>query len=165
MLWGTAVAFVVIALILVFALRSPALGLLSLIPNSFPVLITFGLWATFVGQIGIIASVIAATSMGLIVDDTVHILSKYRRARLVEHLSPRDAVRYVFAHVGTALWGTSATLVAGFLVLTLSAFQLNQQLGILTSVTIANALVMDLLLLPGLLIMFAEVRRRMLQWS
>jgi len=158
MLWGTGIAFAVIALVLVLALRSPRLGALSLIPNVLPVLVTFGLWAVFVGQIGIIASIIAASSMGLIVDDTVHILAKYRRARVIEGLAPADAVRYVFSHVGTAIWGTSVILIGGFMVLNLSAFALNEELGLLTAMTIGIALVMDLTLLPALMIIFGEMR-------
>lgn len=158
MLWGTGIAFALIAVILVVALRSPLLGALSLIPNGLPVLITFGLWAVFVGEIGIIASIIAATSMGLIVDDTVHILSKYHRARVTHKQSPEDAVRYVFAHVGTAIWSTSVILIGGFLVLTLSAFALNEQLGLLTAMTIGIALIMDLTLLPAMMVIFGKRR-------
>ncbi|MBD3647756.1 MAG: MMPL family transporter, partial [Pseudomonadales bacterium] len=161
MLTGTSIAFFVIAFVLMVALKSPTLGLLSLVLNGWPVLMTFGIWAVLVGQIGIISSVIAATSMGLIVDDTVHILSKYRRARAVEGLSSVDAIRYVFAHVGTALWSTSVILISGFLVLTLSAFELNEQLGILTAMTIGSALFMDLTLLPALLMVSSELKARL----
>ena len=151
MLAGTALAFVLIAATLVFALRSVRLGLISLIPNFVPVLITFGLWGAFVGRIGLIASIITATSLGLIVDDTVHILSKYRRARRERGLNVHDAIRFSFSRVGTALFATTLILVAGFAVLGLSNFELNSDLGILTAVTLAVALVMDFLLLPPLL--------------
>ncbi len=151
MMAGTALAFLLISLLLVFALRSLRLGLISLIPNIVPVLITFGLWAAFVHDIGIIASMITATSMGLIVDDTVHILSKYNRARREHGLGIEDAIRFSYSHVGKALWVTTVTLVAGFLVLSFSSFKLNVDMGILTAVAISIALVMDFLLLPPLL--------------
>ncbi len=151
MLRGTALAFVLIAATLVIALRSVRLGLISLVPNFIPVLITFGLWGIFVGEIGIIASVITATSLGLIVDDTVHVLSKYNRARREHSLNVHDGVRFTFAHVGTALSVTTVILVVGFAVLGLSSFQVNADLGILTAITLAVALVMDFLLLPPLL--------------
>jgi predicted RND superfamily exporter protein len=86
-----------------------------------------------------------------VVDDTVHFLSKYLRARREDGLSPADAVRYAFHTVGTALWTTSAVLVAGFLVLTRSPFELNSGMGLLTAITIALALFADFLLLPTLL--------------
>ncbi len=153
MLAGTALAFLLISLMLIFALRSLRLGLISLIPNIVPVLITFGLWAAFVHDIGIIASMITATSMGLIVDDTVHILSKYKRARNELGLGAEDAIRFSYSHVGKALWVTTITLVAGFLVLSFSSFKLNVDMCILTATAISIALVMDFLLLPPLLIL------------
>jgi len=153
MLGGTALAFLLISLTLVFALRSIRLGLISLIPNFIPVLVTFGLWAIFVGQIGIIASMITATSMGLIVDDTVHILSKYRRAKRENKLGTHDAIRYSFSHVGKALWVTTLIMVAGFSVLAFSSYKLNVDMGILTVLAVSVALVMDFLLLPALLML------------
>ena len=153
MLTGTAIAFLLIAGILIVALSSLRLGLVSLVSNFFPVLMTFGLWAMLVGEIGIIASIITATTLGLIVDDTVHILSKYVRAKREHNLTTHDAVRFSFSRVGTALWVTTAILVAGFAVLALSDFQLNVRLGILTSMTLVTALVLDFLLLPPLLML------------
>ncbi|MFV2055711.1 MAG: RND family transporter [Thiohalomonadales bacterium] len=151
MLAGTGLAFVLISLTLMLALRSVRLGLISLIPNFLPILITFGLWAIFVGEIGIIASMITATSMGLIVDDTVHILSKYRRAKKEQNLGTHDAIRYSFSHVGRALWVTTVIMVAGFIVLAFSSYKLNGDMGILTATVVAVALIMDFLLLPSLL--------------
>ena len=151
MLVGTAIAFFCIAGILVLALRSLRLGAVSLIPNFAPVMFTFGIWAIFVGEIGIIASVIAATSLGLIVDDTVHLLSKYNRAKREHSLNTHDAVRFTFIHVGMALFATTTILVSGFLVLTFASFRLSVHLGILTAMTLAIALVLDFLLLPPLL--------------
>jgi|TARA_Y100000310_G_scaffold345775_1_gene469692 hypothetical protein len=151
MLVGTAIAFFCIAGILVLALRSFKLGLVSLIPNFVPVLFAFGLWAIFVGEIGIIASVIAATSLGLIVDDTVHLLSKYNRAKREHAVNTHDAIRFTFTQVGTALCATTTILVSGFLVLTFASFRLSVHLGILTGMTLAIAIVLDFLLLPPLL--------------
>ena len=104
-----------------------------------------------VGQVGLALSVVTGMTLGIVVDDTVHFLSKYLRARREEKLGPADAVRYAFHTVGTALWTTSVVLVAGFLVLTHSPFELNSGMGLLTAVTIALALLADFLLLPTLL--------------
>ncbi len=154
MLSGTALAFVLISLSLVFALRSLKLGLISLIPNMVPAIMAFGVWGLFVGQVGLAVSVIAATSLGLIVDATVHFLSKYNRARTERGESPADAVRYGFRTVGSALWITTAVLVAGFAILSLSTFAVNADMGLLTATTIAIALFIDFLLLPPLLMLF-----------
>ncbi|HEX20106.1 MAG TPA: RND family transporter, partial [Acidiferrobacteraceae bacterium] len=159
MLSGTALAFLLISATLIVALRSFRLGLISLIPNFIPVLITFGLWGIFVGEIGIIASMITATSLGLIVDDTVHILSKYNRARREHGMGTHDAVRFTFSHVGTALWMTTLVLIAGFAVLASSSFKLNVDLGILTAIAISIALLMDFLLLPPLLMLMDKEKQ------
>ncbi|MEE9251370.1 MAG: MMPL family transporter [Alphaproteobacteria bacterium] len=159
MLSGTALAFLLIAATLIVALRSVPLGLVSLLSNFFPVLIAFGLWAIFVGEIGIIASIITATSLGLIVDDTVHILSKYNRARREHCFNVHDAIRFSFSRVGTALWVTTLILVAGFAVLGFSSFKINANLGILTAITLVAALAVDFLLLPPLLMLIDKEKR------
>ena len=156
MLKGTSIALVIISMILIFALKSLKLGLLSLIPNLAPVGVAFGIWALVVGQVGLSLSVVAAMTLGIVVDDTVHFLSKYLRARREQGLNAQDAVRYAFHTVGVALWVTTIVLVAGFLVLAQSAFELNSGMGLLTAITIAIALFIDFLFLPPLLIKFEE---------
>jgi len=95
--------------------------------------------------------VVAGMTLGIVVDDTVHFLSKYLRARRERGLDPQAAVRYAFHTVGIALIVTTLVLIAGFMVLAQSAFKLNADLGILTAVTIGLALVADFILLPPLL--------------
>ena len=151
MLLGTTVALLLISLILVFALRSPKIGLLSLVPNLIPAALAFGAWGIAVGQVGLALSVVTSMTLGIVVDDTVHFLSKYLRARRENGLSAEDAVRYAFGTVGLALVVTSIVLIAGFLVLAFSAFALNSNMALMTSVTILFAIVADFLLLPPLL--------------
>jgi len=151
MLFGTTIALILISLILIFALRSLKIGLLSLIPNLVPAALAFGLWGIMVGQIGLALSVVTGMTLGIVVDDTVHFLSKYLRARREKGLDAEDAVRYAFNTVGLALVVTSIVLISGFFVLTFSAFQLNSDMAIMTAVTIVFAIVADFLLLPPLL--------------
>ncbi|HFD79461.1 MAG TPA: RND family transporter [Gammaproteobacteria bacterium] len=151
MLTGTSVALVLISFILVFALRSLRLGLISLVPNLVPAAMAFGLWGLLEGRVGLGLSIVSGMTLGIVVDDTIHFLSKYLRARREKGLSSPDAVRYAFHTVGSALVITSLVLIAGFLVLTLSHFQLNAGMGLLTAITIGLALVADFLLLPTLL--------------
>jgi len=151
MLFGTMIALVLISAILIFALRSLKIGLLSLVPNLLPIGLAFGVWGYAVGQIGLASSIVAAICMGIVVDDTVHFLSKYLRARREKGLSTEEAIRYAFSTVGIALWVTSLVLVLGFLVLASSSFLINSQLGQLVFLTISLALITDFLLLPPLL--------------
>lgn len=154
MVLGTGLGFLLIALILIFALRNVKLGLLSLIPNVLPAAMAFGVWAWLVGQVGFAVSIVAGLSIGIIVDDTVHFLSKYTHARQVEGLDAPEAVRYAFRTVGTAILGTTFIVAVGFAMLGLSTFQVTSTMGLLTSLTIVCALVVDFLLLPTLLLAF-----------
>jgi predicted RND superfamily exporter protein len=151
MLLGTTIALILISLILVFALRSFKIGVLSLVPNLIPAALAFGVWGLAVGQVGLALSVVTGMTLGIVVDDTVHFLSKYLRARREKGLDAADAVRYAFNTVGLALVVTSIVLVAGFTVLTSSAFVLNSNMAFMTAVTIVFAIVADFLLLPPLL--------------
>ena len=153
MLSGTAIALVLISLILVFALRSIKFGAVSLIPNIAPALMAFGVWGMLVGEVGLAVSVVVAMTLGIVVDDTIHFLSKYLRARRERGMSAEDAIRYAFNTVGVALTVTTAVLVAGFLVIAQSNFQVNSQMGLLTAITIAIALIVDFLFLPALLLL------------
>ncbi|MGV6827568.1 MAG: efflux RND transporter permease subunit [bacterium] len=151
MLKGTTVALVLISAILIFALRSFKVGMISLVPNLAPIGVAFGLWGMTVGQIGLALSVVSGMVIGIVVDDTVHFLSKYLRARREQGLGTHDAVRYAFSTVGTALWVTTIVLMFGFAVLATSHFELNAGMGLLTAIAIGIALVLDFLFLPPLL--------------
>ncbi len=152
MLIGTTLALILISGLLIFALKDWRLGLVSLVPNLLPAGMAFGIWAILVGEVGLAASVITATSLGIIVDDTVHFLTKYQRGRQEYGYSPEDAIRYAFATVGKALMVTTLVIVAGFSVLAMSTFQLNAVQGQLTALAVGLALLTDFLLLPPLLI-------------
>ncbi len=151
MLFGTTVALILISMVLIFALRSFKIGLVSLVPNLVPAAMGFGLWGLTVGEIGLSLSVVTSMSLGIVVDDTVHFLSKYLRARREKGLNSEDAVRYAFKTVGRALLITSIILVTGFLILSTSSFELNSGMGLLTAVVIAFALFADFLFLPAIL--------------
>ena len=151
MLIGSFAALILISLILIVAFRSIKLGLISLIPNLIPAGMAFGIWGLVDGQVGLGLSVVTGMTIGIVVDDTVHFMSKYRRAKIEKGLSSEDAVRYAFSTVGVALWVTSLVLVSGFIVLSTSSFLMNSGMGLMTAITIAVALVMDFLFLPPIL--------------
>ena len=132
------------------------MGVISLVPNLLPAAMALGVWALLVGEVGFAVSVVAGLSIGIIVDDTVHFLSKYNHAR--RHVSAEEAVRYAFSNVGTAILGTTIIVAAGFAMLGLSTFRVTAYMGLLTSLTVTAALFVDFLLLPALLI--AVDRRR-----
>jgi len=152
MLIGTTVALILISMVLIIFFRSFKYGLISLLPNLLPAAAAFGIWGLFVGQIGIALSVVTGMTLGIVVDDTVHFMSKYLRARREKGFNAEQAVHYAFNSVGIALLVTSIVLVAGFMILAQSHFELNAGMGLLTSVVIILALAIDFMLLPPLLI-------------
>lgn len=154
MIAGTIGAIIVISLILMLSLMNWRLGLLSLIPNGLPILTTFGTWAILVGEVGFSVATVASISLGIIVDDTVHFLSKYARARNEKKLDAAQAVIYAYKNVGVAILVNTIILSCGFLVLTTSAFKVNYDMGMLTSLAIVFALILDFLFLPALLVFF-----------
>lgn len=158
MVVGVAAAVLLIAGVLAWVFRSPALGAASMIPNLLPGLAAYGTWGYLVGRLDLSLSVVGSLSLGIIVDDTVHFLSKYRRARRELGFDAPAAVQHAFAVVGPALVATSAILVAGFALFTASHFSMVVNLGQLTAIAIALALFCDFLFLPPLL-MWLDRRR------
>lgn len=156
MLRGNLIAVIVIAAIMMIALRSFSLGTLSLVPNALPILMTFGIWALLVGRVGMAAATVTATSLGIIVDNTVHLLTKYQRGRQENHYDVADAIRYAFRTVGIAVVVNALILSFGFAVLATSTFRINSEMGLLTALAVLVALVVDLLLVPALLMLFAR---------
>ncbi|MBT8420426.1 MAG: MMPL family transporter [Gammaproteobacteria bacterium] len=151
MIGGTTLALVLISLILILALRSPKIGLISMVPNLVPAIMAFGVWGIWVGEVGLALSVVTSMTLGIVVDDTVHFLSKYLRARRERGDSPEAAVRYAFSRVGLPLIITTLVLIAGFLIMTFSSFYPNSGMGMLTAIVLGMALIADFLLLPPLL--------------
>lgn len=151
MIIGTAIALLLISGVIMIALRSVRIGMVSLLPNLAPAAVAFGLWGIFVGEVGLSLSVVAGMTFGIVVDDSVHFLSKYLRARRENGLDPVEAVRYAFRTVGRALSVTTLVLVLGFSVVATSNFAINSDMGLMTTIIIALALVTVFLMLPPLL--------------
>ncbi len=152
MILGNIVAIFAIAVVMFVTLRSFKMGLVSVVTNAIPALVAFGFWALFVGHIGMAVAVIGAASLGIVVDDSVHFLTKYLRGIREHGLSREDAVRYAFAEVGEAIVFTTITVGIGFGMVALSTFQVNAQLGLMVAITVVVALLFDFIVLPAILL-------------
>lgn len=150
---GAMIALALISIVLVVSFNSIRMGLISIVPNLLPGMAGFGIWYLIEGKVGMSTSMVLGITMGIVVDDTVHFLSKYIRARRDRGLSAEDAVRYAFSTVGVALWVTTFVLVVGFLILGTSDLANNGDMGLLVAIVIAIALVFDFVLLPPLLML------------
>lgn len=152
MIQGTLIALVLISIVLAISLRSAYYGMISLLPNLLPALVAFGIWGMTVAHIGLGLSVVFGMTLGIVVDYTVHFLSKFLRAKRENKLSTEDAIRYAFSTVGVAIVVTTFILFANFSVLTISDFSMNADMGLMTAVTIVVALLVDFFFLPPLLL-------------
>jgi predicted RND superfamily exporter protein len=152
MLAGTALGLVVISAMLVAALGSTRLGLLSLVPNFFPAFMAFGLWGYLMGEVNLAVSAVAVTTFGVVVDDTVHLMAHYRDARERLGLGPEDAIRHCYQISGVPCLLMAVALGLGFAVMALSGFAVTHQMGMLSAMTIVIAWLGDYLCLPPLLL-------------
>ena len=157
MLLGTFAAMSIVSLLLLIVFRSVRLGLISLIPNFVPAAMAMGLWGYVVGEVGVAASVVTAIAFGIIVDDTIHFMTKYQRARN-SGLLPSESVQSAFRAVGKALFATTVVFGLGFMVFGASGMATNQALGLLVGMTVIIALTADFLFLPPLLMVLDTTR-------
>ena len=160
MLWGTFYAVTIISGLILVALKDVKLGLISLIPNILPAALAFGIWGLLVGQVNMAVAVVTGMALGVIVDDSVHFLTKYQIARKAAGADAKSSVVSAFTGVGTALLVTTIILVAGFAILAQSSFGLNSAMASLTAIALFMALIADLTLLPALLIMLDQKKNK-----
>lgn len=153
MVEGFLVAILFITGIIIFATKSLKFGILSLIPNIMPGLIAFGIWGLMVGKIGMALTFVTSMTLGIIVDDTIHFLVKYIDIKKKSQKTSQEVIVETLKVVGPSLLNTSVILISGFGILMLSPFALNSRMGLMSAITIAIALLFDLLFLPCLILL------------
>ncbi len=139
-------------------LRSLRIGLLSMIPNVIPLLVTLG----FMGWVGIplrtSTALIFSVALGVAVNDTIHFVTRFRE-ELFRTGDRAEAVRLTLLSTGRAIMFTSILLIAGFGTMMTTRFVGIFQMGVLGAVTLFAALLGDLLLLPICLVIFRPWER------
>lgn len=143
-------AIVIIFGMMTVVFRSLKIGLISMLPNTIPLVMTFGYMGWQGIDLNTTTIIIFAISLGLAVDDTIHFLARFRE-ELDRRETVRDAILASYFGAGRAIMLTSVMLLLGMSVLLLSDFVPTRQFGILTGITIAGAVFGDLILLPALL--------------
>lgn len=151
MIYGTFFSMLLISGVLLIALRSLRLGILSVFANLLPATMAFGLWGYLNGHIGIGVAAVAQLSLGLVVDDTIHFLSRYNKLTRAG-MSVREAVLEVHASTGMAMLTTTLLFAGGFGVLAFSHYTANADMGLLTAITLLIAVAVDLIVLPAWLV-------------
>ncbi len=157
---GFSLSFVLITLTLLIGLRSWRYGLISIGPNVFPATIVFGFWGLFVGELSPYILMLFSISIGLVVDDSVHVLSKYISARK-EGKTPEDAVRYSLDKAGSAITITTISIAIGTFILIFSNTFHFQNVALLLTPIILVAWLLDLYCLPPLLVRYDRWRDKL----
>ncbi|MEM8496458.1 MAG: MMPL family transporter [Pseudomonadota bacterium] len=152
MLQGGVIAILTVCLVLLFALRSIRLGLLGMLATCFPIAIGYAGWAIYSGILGFAVSAVAGICLGVVVDFSIHFLSKYRMAKVMGQTTIQS-IEFAYDKVSRAIWITMIVLVSGFWVLTGSDIGLNSDLGLLTGFVILLSAFFNLIVLPALLIL------------
>lgn len=157
LLVGIVVSLVMITSTLILTFKSIKFGLMSIIPNVWPIIVIFGIVGLIGRTANLAIALIGIVVLGIIVDDTVHFLVKYLAARR-EGKAPRESIRWTFQQCGDPLFYTSVILVGGFSMLLFSSFTANSDMGLFCSIIIALALFADFFILPAFLLKFDTVK-------
>ena len=147
---SVALAFGVILGLMWLAMRSLTYALISLVPNLLPILGLFGLMAAWHIPLNIATTMIASVAIGLIFDNTIQLLYRYRDARR-SGKSARDAVGAALVRCAQPMIASSLVVAGGFAVTLCGEIVATVQFGLLTCATIGLAMIGDLIVLPALL--------------
>ena len=146
MITSLALAFLIIMVLMAMLFRSLRVGLISMLPNVFPLIGTAGLMAALDIPLRLSTLIVFAICLGIAVDDTIHFLARFRQ-EVRAGRSAEDAIRVTMTTSGRAMLITTVLLVAGFMVNISSGFLARQQFGFLAGATISLALLGDFFLL------------------
>ena len=152
---GLIFSFIFIVIVIGATLRSIKFGLISIVPNVVPFILSYGILSLFTNIVTFSHTISILISLGLVVDATIHFLTKFKKASALK-LSAYDSIQYCFKYVGFPIIVASVCLFSGFLFLLQSSFQTNYILGGMCALIILLALIIDLLLLPSLLLLFGK---------
>src|SRR5690606_10180098 len=150
LIWSFALAFALIALVMMVLLRNPLAGLIAMLPNLLPVGVVFGVISWCGQHVDVGSMVTASVALGIAVDGTLHLLSWFRKG-IAGGLSRQEAVIQSLGHCGPAMWQTSAAVGIGLMMLAPAELLLVSRFGWLMASLIGVALIGDVVFLPALL--------------
>ena len=141
--------FVVIFLMFIVLFRSVKLALISIIPNVFSAAVVLGIMGIFSIPLDLMTITIAAISVGIAVDNSIHFVHRYRD-EMGERADNRAAINSATINVGQAMFYTTLVITAGFLIMVFSNFVPTMYFGVLTGIAMVTALIANLVMLPML---------------
>ena len=149
-------AFLIVFIIIAFYAGSVRLGLFAVLPNLFPLAVTLGIMGWLGIRLDIATVTITAIAIGVVVDDTMHFLYKFKRESSESNIE--NALRTTIQEVGWPIISTSVILILGFAVLALAQVNSIRYFGILSVIVIVSALFGDLFILPSLIFTLRKKR-------
>jgi hypothetical protein len=156
-IYSLAIATAVIAVLMFFVMKSIKLGLISIIPNFFPIILNFGIMGLLGIPLNAATSLIAAVALGIAVDDTIHFLTAFKRHAKGKHDIPQ-AIHATIMEKGRALFASSLILSIGFVIMVLSSFVPTIYFGLLSSIIMVSAAIGDALILPALMMTLTKFK-------
>lgn len=150
---GGGIASLLITLFMMYAFRSVKWGLFSLIPNTLPFILLFGLWGAFYGEISQATCLAFTIVLGFVVDDSIHFIMKFKDAK--KDLPIDEAIIKTFNIVGFGITATTLIFIgAGFVMAASSQFIPNVIVGVFIFSIVIFAWLFDLLFMPALLLLY-----------
>lgn len=150
---GILIAIILVAIIAGLLFRSVKMVIITLIPNIIPIMAVAAIMGFFGIDLNLGTSIIFAISFGIVVDDSIHFLSKFRIEKQ-KGLSNLYALKRTIISTGAPIIFTTVILTSGFLIFTISKFSATFHTGLFVSISFTVALIADLLLLPVLILWF-----------
>ena len=137
-------AFLIIGFLMFIFLKSWRLGLISFLPNLFPLAVTFGSIALFAMKMDIQTTMVGCISLGISVDGTIHLLNHYQ-------IQPEHRISDTWFKIGHPVLLSTLTLIVVFGLFTFASLRPTQIFGLLTALALVCALAGDLIYLPAIL--------------
>ncbi|MCP4397665.1 MAG: MMPL family transporter, partial [bacterium] len=153
-------AFIVVSILMVLLIGRLQIGLLSMIPNLFPILLTLGVVGWFNIPMTLFTMLVGSIAIGLAVDDTIHFMHNFRRYHDENGGNTEKAIMDTLYTSGRAMLVTSIVLSAGFFIFMFAGMNNLFDFGLLTGLTIIVALLSDYFISPALLYVYEQFRTR-----
>lgn len=150
---GLIIAFILIGLIGYYIMKSYRMVVISLIPNFLALLIMAGIMGIMSIHLKADTAVIFSISFGIAVDNTIHFLNRFKLELKLDH-TISNTLRRTFLEVGRPMMVTTLILLLGFLSLLTSSFGGTFYIGLLISISLFFALILNLTILPILILYF-----------
>ena len=151
-------AMFLVALLMMLLFRSVKIGLLSLIPNTMPLIMGGAIMYFGNIDLNIGSAIVASVCLGIAVDDTIHFLSNYYRLK-AEGVEEKNIIANIYTYTGSALTVTTVILASGFGLYIFGDFVPNVNFGLLCALILTGALIVDLIFLPAMLLKIEEIKK------